>query len=103
MDEIDQLTGGSPLPPSIDHFMELEGVVDISTARELHEEVDRLVGQGADSLTIDMSRVSFMDSSGITFLLNARQRTSVAIRAPSVAVRQLIEVTGLTEFFQILD
>lgn len=103
MDELDHLGGIPSLPPPINHLMEVEGVIDIATSRELQIEVDRIIDQGTDSLTIDMSRVSFMDSSGITFLLNTRQRTSLALRAPSDAVRQLIEVTGLAEFLTILE
>lgn len=103
MDELDQLRGGSPLPPPTTHLVELKGVLDISTTRDIQRDVDRLINQGAVSLMIDMSGVSFMDSSGITFLLNTRQRTSLAIRAPSVAVRQLIDVTGLSEYFEILE
>jgi anti-anti-sigma factor len=53
-------------------------------------------------IVVDMSRVGFMDSSGLKVLLDQRIRMlenggSLLIRDPSPAVRLLLDVTGLDQ------
>jgi len=76
--------------------VKLCGEVDISNASEIGAELDRIVGTGTRRLVVDMSALEFMDSSGIAMLLHAAARVdSMAVRAPSMVVRRIIEATGL--------
>ena len=56
-------------------LLELHGEVDHHGARAVMQELDRQVDAGLPKrLTLDLSGVTFMDSSGIAVLLRAHQR-----------------------------
>jgi anti-sigma B factor antagonist len=77
----------------------VRGDLDVATCEEF---VDALGGlDGVDALVLDLSAVTFMDSSGIRGLLIARRDaqaggTRLQILA-SEAVRETLEVTGLDD------
>ncbi len=55
---------------------------------------------------VDMSGVTFMDSSGLRVLVEAQQRAeaggpSLVLRSPSRQITRLLELAGLTENFEI--
>jgi anti-sigma B factor antagonist len=82
------------------HTLALEGEVDAHTAPDLAARFAELpVGDG--DLVIDMSKVDFMDSSGLRVVIELHQRTEqtsrrLVIRTPSQPVARLIEVPGLS-------
>jgi anti-sigma B factor antagonist len=76
----------------------VSGEVDIATAPVLREALRAHAGRSP--LLIDLSAVTFMDSSGLAVLLDLHQRAGergerVAFIAPSQPVRLLFDVTGL--------
>jgi len=78
----------------------LEGEIDAHTAPELAARYAELPGGDGD-FSIDMSRVGFMDSSGLRVVIELHQRAEEAqrrlvLRSPSQPVSRLIEVSGLT-------
>ncbi len=83
--------------------VELGGELDISTADRLQDTVSRLcVAEGRSELVIDLSRLAFIDSSGLAAMVYASRlcerydcRLSV-IRGPQ-SVHEVFELTGLTE------
>jgi len=83
--------------------VELGGELDISTADRLQDTVARLcVAEGRSELVIDLSRLAFIDSSGLAAMVYASRlcercdcRLSV-IRGPQ-SVHEVFELTGLTE------
>ncbi len=78
------------------------GEVDLATAELVRSVVVDAIKTDPARVVFDLSGVGFMDSSGISVLLEAiKLATSVQIRRPSEAVRRVIEVTGLTEVLQI--
>ncbi|MDQ1461843.1 MAG: hypothetical protein QOI08_3327 [Actinomycetota bacterium] len=80
----------------------LVGEIDIANADALGEQLDQLIGAGADRLVVDLSALDFMDSSGIAMLLRAAGRVdSMSVRNPTDAVRRIIECTGLAETLRI--
>ncbi len=73
----------------------LSGELDMSNVETFKSAVASL---SADKVVLDMSALRFMDSAGIAALLQTRERIgAVVLRAPSPAVRRVIEVTGLTD------
>jgi anti-sigma B factor antagonist len=57
---------------------------------------------------LDLSDVSFIDSTGLGVLVGARRRgldrrVEVVLRAPSARVWRLLEITGLTKIFAVED
>ena len=83
----------------------LVGELDVSTAEtvsSLLREIDR----SASGLVLDMAGVSFIDSSGLRMLIQARQmfderEDAVTIRSPQQTTIRLLELTGLAEHFVI--
>ncbi len=79
----------------------IAGELDISNVAEIETELPALEQAGAP-VAIDLSALSFMDSSGIAMLLRTAARTgSVTIRNSSRIVRQIIEATGLSEVLRV--
>jgi anti-anti-sigma factor len=74
----------------------LIGELDISTEKAAEESLLPAVEDPAD-LHLDLSGLSFMDSTGIRLLLNLTERASGAVRihAPSAIVERILEVAGL--------
>jgi anti-sigma B factor antagonist len=89
------------------HVVAPSGEVDIVTAPQLGRRLLGLVDEGKTSMIIDLSRVTFMDSSGIGVLVNAlRQLTKrhgrLVLVCPTERVLRPFEVTGLVEHFPIV-
>lgn len=77
----------------------LHGELDIATAPELVDLLARLRHHG-HAVTLDLAEVTFMDSTGLTTLMDARldaQRTDWAftVRRPSQAVKRVFELAGV--------
>lgn len=84
------------------------GELDLATADKLREEIDRLHVAGFNRLVLDLSKLRFMDSTGLRLVLetNARARddgwTFSLVRGPE-AVQRLFEVTNFTEHLDFVD
>lgn len=77
----------------------LEGEIDAHTAPDLAARYVELPAGDGD-FVIDMSKVDFMDSSGLRVIIELHQRAEQAtrrlvLRTPSQPVIRLIEVSGL--------
>ena len=81
--------------------LRLAGELDVATADVVRSALLTVHGAGPEQVTFDMSEVSFMDSSGLSVLLEAAAKVSVVVAAPSAAVRRVIETTGLTDVLKV--
>lgn len=82
----------------------LRGEFDLSNVRELEAVADEQVAAGR-SLCLNVSEVTFMDSSMLNLLVNLRKKLRerggrLTIR-PNVQVTQLLELTGLGDLFEL--
>jgi anti-sigma B factor antagonist len=82
------------------------GDIDAANADALHEQLLSLIESGRDFGIVDMSDVTFMDSTGLSALIAARKqllRENCAMRLVITRpnLHRLFEVTGLTEVFDI--
>jgi anti-sigma B factor antagonist len=76
------------------HVVVLVGDLDVANAHRLRAHLQTVT---AVPVVLDLTDLTFMDSSGIAVLLEAAQRgTTITLRNPSAIVRMLVEVTGLT-------
>jgi len=88
--------------------LRLEGRLDAAAAPELQQRVqETLAGRGMD-LAIDLSKVSFIDSTGLGTLvsgLKAARRAEGDLRlvAPSPQVQKLLRLTTLDRVFRVVD
>jgi anti-sigma B factor antagonist len=83
------------------------GEIDLHSAVGLHRAVQAAFGFSA-CLIINMSRVSFVDSTGLGVLIGARNRArdsggSVLLVAPPANVRRLLAGTRLQQSFPVFD
>ncbi|MGW0119656.1 STAS domain-containing protein [Streptomyces sp. NPDC003327] len=77
------------------------GEMDAETATFLHHHVANQFLHGRRHLVLDLSALSFMDSSGLNVVIKAAREArerggDVHLVAPTPAVRRLLEITGLT-------
>ncbi len=85
----------------------LEGEIDAHTAPDLASRYADLPGGDGD-FAIDMSKVAFMDSSGLRVIIALHQRAQEAsrrlvLREPSQPVVRLIEVSGLVDHLHVAN
>ena len=81
-----------------DGVVHLVGEIDVATAPRL----DRCLQHDPRIRVVDMSQVTFMDSSGLKVLAIAnRSRDAsdrITLRAPSAAVRRVVDISGMAEW-----
>jgi anti-anti-sigma factor len=83
------------------------GEVDLATAPVLEESLKEFP-PGGPLVVIDLSAVGFLDSSGLSVLVQARQRleradgtNGVRLVVTRPVIRRVFEVTGLAEVFDL--
>ena len=81
----------------------VDGEIDLSNAAELEMAISHAVGNEALGLVVDLVRVDYLDSSGVTLLFNlarrvARRQQAFAVIVPAEAhVREILSLSGATE------
>ena len=82
----------------------VEGEIDLATIPVLEQRLEEATSSGVTELLIDMSRVSFIDSSGLRALLAVKDALPrVVLVAPSRSVRRLLEVVELGSAIEVFD
>jgi anti-sigma B factor antagonist len=84
-----------------DAVLRVAGEVDASSAPRLHEACVDLASI-TDRLVLDLSGVTFMDSSALHVLIRVHQReggSTVVVRNPSGQVLRLLQITDLVSQF----
>ena len=84
------------------------GEIDVATAPALRERLQELVGDTTPTVVVDLSAVSFLDSTALGVLVGAHKRCREAggqlrlvITEPRIL--KVFEITGLTEIFPIFE
>lgn len=80
----------------------LSGEIDMSTASLVRDELHRCQRDGAPTIDVDLTAVSFCDCSGLNAFLGASEAAEAAgvllrLHRPSPMVRRLITLTGCAE------
>ena len=87
-------------------IVELSGDVDIASADQVHDVLDRAIASGrTGEVVVDLSQVSFMDCRGLDVLVSAHSVIGdrLILQAPSRQVRRLLDLTELRETFVVTD
>ena len=84
----------------------LTGEIDVSTSNRVREALIAISNSGEISVVVDMSNVTFMDSTGLAALVGPLKRFrsmngQIVLRSPSKGVLKVLEITGLTRVFTI--
>jgi anti-anti-sigma factor len=87
-----------------DALLTVCGEIDTSSASALLQALDDAVAAGSRNVVVDMSAVTFIDSSGLTTLIHGYKATRrgqgwLSIREPSAVVTRLLTLTGQLERF----
>ncbi len=83
-------------------FIRVVGELDLSNADQLDAAIERATAERPEGIVIDLSGVTFMDSTGLHALFKARKRAdTITLRAPSREARRVIELSGLDSVARI--
>lgn len=88
--------------------IELVGDVDLYNAPQLQEAIRELLASGQHRILVDLSRVEYIDSSGLGTLVGGLRRAreqdgDLSIMDASPRVRKVLSVTGLHRVFDLPD
>ncbi len=87
--------------------IEVSGEVDLATARMVEQELRR-AEESCDLIALDLSKTSFMDSTGLHMLIAANDRLRgrggrfVVIQGPA-QIRRLLILTRLADHLELID
>lgn len=109
MDPVTAFTATVDHDPDGTPVVVLSGQLDLTTAKSAEHAFATLVATGpdgrppvVDGVVVDMTELTFMDSTGLTVLLMAVNRGhTVQLRRPTTLVRRLIDATGLGEILPV--
>ena len=84
----------------------LAGEIDIATAGRVRDALIAISNGGENKVVVDMTNVTFMDSTGLAALVGPLKRFrsmngEIVLRAPTRGVQKVLEITGLTRVFTI--
>ena len=74
------------------------GEYDIASIQHLSAELDALLQRHAESVSLDMTELTFMDTSGVALLLRiANHFGPIEVRGASPLIRRTVQALGLSE------
>jgi anti-anti-sigma factor len=88
--------------------VELSGELDLSTVGKLQQELGQLESAGAKVMVVDLSALTFLDSTGLRCLVRtdekAREegRRLVVVRGPE-QIQKVFSITRLDERLEMVD
>jgi len=83
-------------------IVRIAGELDLANVPAVELELEPILAAAPGQLIFDLSKVTFMDSSGIAMLLRVAERVArIEVRDPSAAVELIIRATGLTEVLNV--
>lgn len=85
------------------------GELDIATAPDLREQLLEILDRRTPNrLVLDLSKLDFIDSSGVAVLVNTERRAkllgcTLALAAPQAQASRVLEICGLDRSFPIYE
>jgi anti-sigma B factor antagonist len=84
----------------------VEGEIDIATAPRMIAALNEAIADMAAPLVVDLTRVVFMDSTGLALLMNARRRVvrlghGFAILCPGGPISRVFEIADMVESLRV--
>lgn len=88
------------------HVVEVEGQIDLYSAPDFKEHTSRVIDEGKSCVIVDLTRVTFLDSTGLGILMSALNRLRAAratllLVVTDYDIERLFEITGLDGMFRI--
>jgi len=90
------------------HTVSVAGELDQSTAPELRTALASALGETQNGVLVDLSDCNFIDSTGLSLLVETKRRLSEEDRrfgvcCPDDDVRRLLELTGIDQAVGLFD
>jgi len=84
------------------------GELDIATAPQLEQEVRSVLARSVREIVIDLSRLTFIDSSALRLFIvlnerSAEQGWTLGLIRPTAHVRKVFEITGAEDNLPFID
>jgi anti-sigma B factor antagonist len=89
-------------------LIEVSGELDLASSPELERELERGTASEAELLIIDLRKLEFMDSTGLSVLVRAHQKATQSgkrfaiVKGPQ-QVERLLSLTGVAERLTVVD
>jgi anti-sigma B factor antagonist len=82
------------------------GELEFGTAASLRTTLSDLAQEGSDPVVVDLAALRFIDSTGLSLLVQAKQRFAAQgrrfeLRGPTPGVSRVIQISGLSELFEL--
>jgi anti-anti-sigma factor len=90
------------------HTITLSGEIDVASAGDVEQELARVEATTASAIVLDLSEVTFMDSTAVRLLLTADARSRqdgrrLALRRPSASVLRVLRLVGIEDRLPFAD
>jgi len=87
-------------------ILDVEGEIDVYTSPELKQKIVEYTEAGVKSLVINLSKVEYLDSTGLGVLIGGLKRLreasgNLSLVAPGMRILRIFEITGLDKIFDI--
>jgi anti-anti-sigma factor len=86
----------------------VSGELDLASSPELERELERGIASEAELLIIDLRKLEFMDSTGLSVLVRAHQKATQSgkrfaiVKGPQ-QVERLLSLTGVADRLTVVD
>lgn len=95
-------------PAATLHTVRVTGELDQGTAPELRDVLGSAVDGGGVPVLVDLSDCNFIDSTGLSLLVEAKRKLAdegrdFAVCCPDADVRRLLELTGIDQAVGLFD
>ena len=93
---------------SVVQIIEPEGILDGTKTADFQQQIDQSIDSGVDTILVDFSNVTFMDSSGLGALVKAfktLQAADIRLFLCSIndQIKMLFELTSMDDYFTIFS
>jgi anti-anti-sigma factor len=90
------------------HTIRLSGELDLATADDVQRELERVEATDAHSILMDLSQLTFMDSTGVRLLVTAHARARVDSNRLTLlrggrAVQRILQLSGVEALLPFAD
>jgi len=88
------------------NVLPLEGEIDLHVSPRIERSLRSMIAKRPEQVVVDLSAVTFIDSSGLAVLINARQDLNkyggkLTLSGITENVRSILEMARLDQFFLI--
>ena len=84
------------------------GAIDLHVSPEVRAALREIIDEKPKRLVVDLSRVPYVDSSGLAVLIGAKQELEAVggtfmLAAPQQAVRTILQSARLDQYFKVVE